>query len=413
MGLLSFLKKTPQKIEAAGDAYFNVNKFGSAKLEYEYALDMIEKKHPDEAAMKERVQEKLKNSKESLARQHLESGDRLIEGNALDEAKKLFSLALSLTEDSGLQQMLKERMVVEIVETPDEEPEALFYSDPDTEFESEPEPAEDPVTYDAEHEFDILCMTLPEDMKLAYGTYGDTFKEGLIALSHGDFILAAEKLRMAMDENPSVESHIPVELATALINLGQTEESIECLTAYIQNHPSSFHGISILCDILCDLKRFDHAHKVIEQSPETIRESTEAVRLNGRICFLEGDYQQAEEIFRDVMAATDWDTDVARELAMTLASAGKTQEALTLYTDLLNQCSRCGQRTNPLDKKAFADLSLKMNDFSDKILNLYLDLAHNYAELRSDCFHKASMIFKHNGNDKEAARFRKLADATV
>jgi len=79
----------------------------------------------------------------------------------------------------------------------------------------------------------------------------------------------------------------------------------------------------------------------------------------------------------------------------------------------LNQCTGCGQRLNPLDKKAFADLSIKMNDYSDKILNLYLELANDHEEIRSDCFSKASMIFSRNGNEKEAARFKKLAEATA
>jgi tetratricopeptide (TPR) repeat protein len=213
-----------------------------------------------------------------------------------------------------------------------------------------------------------------------------------------------------MEENPSDDSHIPVELATALIHLGQTEKAIEHLTFYLQKNPTSFHGLSMLCDIFCELKRFDVAHGIIEQSPDTVRESAAVVRLNGRVYFLEGDYQQAEETFRNVLDVMGWNTDVARELAMTLAASDKTVEAMSLYADILNQCAGCGQRLNPLDKKAFADLSLKMGDFSDKILKLYLELANDHEDIRSDCFSKASIIFSRSGNEKEAARFKKLAE---
>lgn len=403
MGLFSFLIKSPEKKEAAGDAYFNASKFGSAKLEYESALELIEKKHPDDAAMKDRVLEKLKNSRESLALQHLETGDRLIESNALDEAERLFALALSLTENPELQQTLKGRIALTIKDIPEDE----------DEVDQMDEPTEEPEDYDAEHEFEVLCMTLSEDMGQAYKSYGDTFKEGFLALSHGDFDRAAVLLHSAMEEHPSDDSHIPVELATALIHLGQADKAIEHLTFYLQNNPSSFHGISMLCDIFCELKRFDLAHGVIEQAPETMRESATGARLNGRIYYLEGDYKKAEEIFRDVLTDKGWNTDVARDLAMTLGASDQNEEAKALYADLLNQCAGCGQRLNPLDKKAFADLSLKMNDYSDKILKLYLELANDHEDIRSDCFSKASMIFSRNGNEKEAARFKKLAEATV
>jgi tetratricopeptide (TPR) repeat protein len=405
MGLFSFLIKSPEKKEAAGDAYFNASKFGSAKLEYESALELIEKKQPDDAAMKDRVLEKLKNSRESLAVQHLETGDQLVESNALDEAERLFTLALSLSENPELKQTLKDRMSLIIKDMPEDED--------DYEVDQMDEHTEEPEEYDAEHEFEVLCMTLSEEMGQAYKSYGETFKEGFLALSHGDFERAAELLHRAMEENPSDDSHIPIELATALIHLGQADKAIEHLTFYLQNNPSSFHGISMLCDIYCELKRFDLAHGVIEQASETIRNSAEGARLNGRIYFLEGDYKRAEEIFRDVLNAKGWNIDVARDLAMTLGVSDQTEEAKALYADLLNQCTGCGQRLNPLDKKAFADLSIKMNDYSDKILNLYLELANDHEEIRSDCFSKASMIFSRNGNEKEAARFKKLAEATA
>ncbi|MFA6010435.1 MAG: tetratricopeptide repeat protein [Desulfobacteraceae bacterium] len=403
MGLFSFLIKSPEKKEAEGDAYFNARKFGPAKLEYESALELIEKKHPDDAAMKDRVLEKLKNSRESLARQHLETGDKLIESNALDEAERMFSLALSLTENPELQLTLKGRIALTIKDMPEDE----------DEVDQMDEPTEEPEDYDAEHEFEVLCMTLSEEMGQAYKSYGETFKEGFLALSHGDFDRAAVQLHKAMEEHPSDDSHIPVELATALIHLGQADEAIDHLTFYLQNNPSSFHGISMLCDIFCELKRFDLAHGVIEQAPETMRKSATGARFNGRIYYLEGDYKKAEEIFRDVLTDKGWNTDVARDLAMTLGASDQNEEAKALYADLLNQCAGCGQRLNPLDKKAFADLSLKMNDYSDKILKLYLELANDHEEIRSDCFSKASMIFSRNGNEKEAARFKKLAEATA
>lgn len=400
MGLFSFLTKSPQKTEAAGDAYFNANDFGLAKLEYESALDMIERKHPDDTASKERVRVKLTQSKESLARQHCESGDQLVDVNAMDEAERLFSLALTLTEDPELAKALKERIALTVPDSPGDEP------DNAQGFESEV----DSAANDIDHEFEVLCMTMPEDIGLAYHSYGEAFKEGFIALSRGDFLKAADKLRIALSEHEDEDTHIPVELATAHINLWQPEPAMELLTEYLQNHPSSLHGISLLCDLYCDLEQIDMAHEVIENLPEEVRTSTEVIRLNGRIYHQQGDYERAEEIFRELLALTDWDTDIARELAMTLTAAGKTEEAMNIYAHLLNQCTQCHQRLNPLDKKAYADLSIQLNDFSDKILDIYLSLGKDYPVLRKECYEKAGMIFNHQGNHKEAARFQKLAE---
>ncbi len=400
MGLFSFFSKSPQKAEEKGDAYFSANNFGQAKLEYETALDILKKKHPDDADMKDRVLEKLKNSKESLARQHLENGDRLVTANSLNEAENLFRIALSLTENPELQQKLRERFSSDRNE--------IFVGETgaDSELTDETEPD------DSDNEFEVLCAILPDETVQAYRSYGDTFKEGFIALSNADFARAAEKLRLAMEENPSDDSHIPVELATALIHLGETEQAIELLTVYLQNNPSSFQGITILCDILCELKQFDQAHGVIDQSPENVKETVEAHLHKARIYFYEKNYQSAEEIYSRIIEVIGWREEVARELARTLAASEKNEEAADIYADLLNKCSGCGQRVNPLDKKAFADLLFKMNDFSEKTLNLYMDLANDYEEIRSECFSKVSTIYSNIGNEKEAARFQELAEAT-
>lgn len=399
MGLFSFLKKSPEKLEAAGDAYMDAKDFGGAKLEYESALSLIERKHADNTDLLQRVKQKLTHSKESLARKHLASGDDLVDVNAMDEAERLFSLALTLTEDPELQKALKDRIGLTVKVTPHDEP-----ADDTNGPEGEPE------IPDEDHQLEVLCMTMPDDMAEAYMSYGDTFKEGYLALSRGDFIRAADKLRLALKEHEDENTHIPVELATAHYNLWQPEPAIELLTGYLQSYPASYQGISLLCDVYCDLRQHEFAREVINELPEIVRTSLEIVRLKGRIYHQEGDYDNAEAVFRDALKTSEWDMDVARELAMTLEAAGKTEEALEIYTGILNECTQCHQRINPLDKKAYADLSFRLNDFSDKVLDIYLNLGKDYPVLRKDCYEKACTIFSHHGNHKEAARFRKMAE---
>lgn len=405
MGILSFLFKSPQKLEEKGDTYFAAEDFGSAKLEYEAALALIEKKHPDETTARDAILVKLKNSREFLARQHLKTGDNLVEANVADEAANLFSIALSLTEDTELRQKLQSRLTSTGMETPTDD--ITGFSTP-----GETQASYEPENENSDHTFEILCATLPEKTAEAYASYGDSFKEGYIALSNGEFETAAENLAKALDENPSMDSLIPVELATALIHLDQIDQAIDLLTRYTEDNPSSIQGVSLLCDTFCDLQRFDQAHEVIDRSPAGIRKSIGGQLHKGKIFFLEGNYKKAEENYRSAMESTGWHDDIARELAVTLDAAGKKEEALSIYADILNKCTGCGQRPNPLDQKSFADLSFEMNDFSDKTLKLYLDLANDYQEIRSDCFYKAGMIYRHNGNDEESERFLQLSEAT-
>ncbi len=405
MGIFSFFSKSPQKLEEKGDIYFTSDKFGLAKLEYEAALKLIEKKHPDDTILKEKVLDKLKNSKESLARQHLKTGDELVEVDVLDEAKTLFSIALSLTEDPELKKTLIERCNSYDIEILDGEG-----NDAST-------PVKEPAprsfgNNNSDHSFEILCATLPEETAQAYSSYGEHFKEGYIALSNEDFATAAEKLQQAMADCPATNSLIPIELATALTHLDQSEQAIGLLTLYIQDNPSSIHGISLLCEIFCDLKQFDLAHDVIDRSPQNIRETLGGVLNKGRIYFLENNYQMAETSYRSALDSIGWNDDIARELAMTLNAAGRKEESINIYSELLNKCAGCGQRPNPLDLKAFADLSFEMDDFSEKTLKLYLDLADNHPSIRSDCFYKASMIYHNTGNEEEFKRFQQLAEAT-
>ncbi len=215
-----------------------------------------------------------------------------------------------------------------------------------------------------------------------------------------------------MADYTATDSLIPIELATALLHLSKTEQAIELLTLYIQENPSSIHGVALLCDIFCDLNQFDKAHDVIDRSPQSIRETLGGILNKGRIYFLEGNYQMSETNYRSALDSIGWNDDIARELAITLGAAGKKEEAINIYVELLNKCVGCGQRPNPLDQKSFADLSFEMNDFSDKTLELYLDLANDHPSIRSDCFHKASMIYQNIGNEEEFKRFRQLAEAT-
>jgi len=76
---MGFLKKyfsqDPEKIEQKGDAFLKASNWGRAKLEFEKALDALEKTSSDDSS-KTRLRDKLVQAKEALAHEHRQAGER-------------------------------------------------------------------------------------------------------------------------------------------------------------------------------------------------------------------------------------------------------------------------------------------------------------------------------------------------
>lgn len=395
MGILSFFSKNPEKLEQKGDACFASEDFGSAKIQYEKALTGIEKKSPDNTGLKERVLEKLKQSKEALAQQHVETGDDLVEAGILDTARNLFNLALELTENPETKADLKKRLA-NLDEGEKAGPVEFSDSDP-----CETKPGHVSET----DEFHLLCATLPEEMEEAYLSYGDPFRKGYLALSRGEFETAAEMLEKAMAEETATDTFIPLELSTALIHLGKAEDARLLLEDFLQSHPASMQGVNLLSDLLCEMELYEKAHALLDSSPDSVKNSLEALLHKGRIYFREGKYQNAASLYQSHLKEKGWSDAVARALAETLEALGQMEEARDMVTALLNRCAGCGGRPDPFDRKKFADLSFELEDFSDKTLELYLSLAKEIPGISSECYDKVSRIYRARGNEAEAQRY--------
>ena len=80
---MGFLKQlflqSPEKYEQKGDEFFNNSLWGMAKIEYEKALDALEKLSDGPNEAEARLEEKLGKSKESLALEHKQTGEDLME----------------------------------------------------------------------------------------------------------------------------------------------------------------------------------------------------------------------------------------------------------------------------------------------------------------------------------------------
>lgn len=405
MGILKiFSGKEPGEYEKKGDSFFEDKKYGLAKIEYETALNKLKKRDPNNIDTINRLQDKITHSKEALALQHKQTGEELIQAEMFDDAEDIIRLALELTEDPTLKIKLEEQLqeihnhftAKESKEIPD--------------FEGNGENnEEDGYQETGEEYFTALCGSLSEEMQKDYHNYGDAFKTGYIALNQGNFELAEAKLSQALEENHLTNSFIPLELATAYLNLKKYEEALPLLKGFLKEHPDSLQAYHLLCEIFWEKKDFDQAQKLLDSCPEELFDSLHIQLLRGETLFQAKRYQEAESLYLDYIESSGWDENIARSLAKIYEALLEKEKARDTYSEIINQCSSCGLQIDVFIKHRYADLCFESKQYSEDILGLYLSLVQEDPDNRALYCEKISQIYSAQGNEKEARRYKLLA----
>ncbi|MBW2208383.1 MAG: hypothetical protein JRG79_15865, partial [Deltaproteobacteria bacterium] len=381
---------------------FKAQAYGDAKLEYEAGLHKLEKKNPENSGLKRRLQEKILQSKEALALYHKQRGDEIMESQYYEGAEEVFRLALELTENPDLKIELRERLQEiqdhygqgETIDSQDFHPEERVTEEQDYHVQED-------------EYFAALCGSLSDkEREKAYKSYGDAFKEGYLALNQGDFKLAATKLSQAMEENPLPKTYIPLELATACLNLGRNEEVRRLLTSFLKYQPDSLQGYQLLCETFWALKEFDHAQELLRTCPRELAESPHILLLRGETLFQDKRFQEAKSLFLDYLKSSDWDENIALSLARTHEALDEKEKALDLYGDAMKKCSGCGSRIAPFVKQRYADISLECGQYSTSILEIYLSLVQEAPDNKEYYYRKIHEIYTALGNEEEARRYR-------
>lgn len=399
MGLFSFLTgKSPEDIEGVGDKYFNDSEFGAAKIEYEKALDKAERKIPDNRDYIQTLQGKIGNAKEWLAKAHQQNGELLMESQNFAEAEDLFWLALELTNDLDLKQEVKSALSRLNALMPSDRPELPLAS----------VPAVDVLDSEDEY-FAILCNALPENIKQAYHSYGQTFKQGFIALNNGDFKTAVKKLSDALEENPSERLMIALELSTAHMNLGQYDRASGLVSQFVQSQPNELRGYQMLCDIYWATGNFDGAVRLIEGCPAQLKDTFPLQVLLGETFFQMERFADAKTIFLACQSRYGQNELVSRALAKIFESMGEAEKAKNIYGQILAGCTQCGARTDPFVKRRYAELCFASGERSSRVLELYLSVAQEDPDSREDCYQRIGEIYEALGNVKEARRYQSLS----
>jgi len=400
-----FSGKTPEEYEQKGDELLSVDLWGKAKVEYERALDKLEKITPRNYELKTRLQEKILQVKEALALGHKQNADDLMESGFFDDARELYVLAQELSADS----MLKNDLKMRLEELDFQLDKTLEQELPDFDFEnSETEKAEFPEQDD--EYFRALCGTLPKDIQKDYLNYGNNFKNGYMALNRGDFEMAAGYLSRAMKEDPSAGSYISLELATAYLNLGKHSEAQQLLEAFIESRPQALPGYQLLCEIFWEKKAFDQAEALLAAVPDELTKSVAVYLLKGETHYHAGNFGGAKGFYRNFLATYGWNELVARALAKTHEAMNEPANARNVYREIMDQCSSCHARLDPFIKQRYADLCFDSGMYNSEILELYLSLAQEIPANAADYFEKVSRICSAQGNEGEARRFRAIAE---
>jgi len=395
----TFFNQDPEKTEQKGDVFLKASDWGRAKLEFEKALNALGKTSSDDVS-ETRLRDKLVQTKDALAHEHRQTGEDLIEAECYDEAREFLKLALDLTRDPALISDV-EKLMHEIAR--------LTAGDIQMEVpQSDLTPLADDETYTGDQDdetFMALCSALPEEVQEAYLSYGESFKTGYLALNRGDFDLAADNLSHALEENPAPDSIIPLELATAYLNLEKLDEARRLLETFLQHHPDALPGYQVLCEVYWEIGAFDQAETLLTDCPDDLKNSLAYVLLRGETLSQAGSHPEAASLYQDFMEAYGWNEPVAIALAGTLETLGNLESALDLYAKIMNQCRSCHICIDPLIKRRFADISFDLGRHSSAIMEMYLSLVQDDPENAPLYFQKISRIYASMGNEEEARRF--------
>ena len=408
-----FSGKKPEAYEQKGDAYAANGLWGNAKVEFERALSRLEKERAVDHETAGRLALKINRVSEELALEHQENARNLVAGGYGEEARDLFILALELTRDDSLQNELQEEIdALEIVPS-GASPAAMPV------WESREDPADDEmneatdlevVPGDQDETFFALCGTLPEEVQMAYLGYGRNFKTGYLALNAGDFEAAAHYLSLALADNQGRDTYIPLELATACLNLGEHTQVRELLEPFVVSHPDVLPAYQLLCDVYWESGDTDKAEHLLTSISEDLQASVSVALLKGETHRRAGSDRGARSYYLQFMETHGWHESIAKALAEAHTALGEVEEARSIYQGIMDNCRSCHARIDPFVKDRYAELSFASGSRDTATLELYLSLAQEIRENAHHYYDRVSRIYAAQGNETEASRFRSFSD---
>lgn len=404
MGLFKmFTGKSPADYERTGDTQSRNKAWGEAKLAFESALDKLAKQSPADPVMNHRLLQKLSHTKEALAKEQQKEAMALLDAGCVKDALELFALAIELTKNPQLKEALAQQIQSARHDRRENQDHTAVFR-----LRQDGPKVEANIDHADDH-FNILLGALPEEVQRAYRSYGYHFKQGYLALNQGEFDQAVTYLLQAAEENPSPQSLVPLELATAYMNLGQAAAARPLLEALVQHQPDLLPALQLLCEVYWEDNAFDQAMGLLDALSPEQAQSMSAYLLRGETLLQANRHKEAQAYFQNLLERYDWNETIALGLARAQEALGLTTEARNVYGQVISQCSGCGTRIDPSVKRKYADLSLACGDFSPKVLEYYLALSQEDPANAAQYCHNISKIYASLGHETESKRFQSIA----
>ena len=416
MGILKFFSsKDPADYDNKGDALVAAGTYGKAIVEYERALERLEKISPWDDGYRQNLRHKINGCKENLALEHEKLAKEMMEAGHDDDARQYVELALELTRDD----QLKAKLDQHLLQLDESKIAGIQKTLPNFDIpHQEEEPADGPIHPDKEtiqpdqddEYFTALIGTLPDEIQESYRNYPTDFKAGYMALNQGDFEMAAERLSQALQEIDDPQSYVSLELATAYFNLRKYEDACLHAESFLKYHPDALPAYQLLCEIYWETKRFDRAETLLDDLPDELTESVAGYLLRGETLYQAQKYAEAKAFYRDFLKKYEWHEGISRALAKTHEALGERTNARYIYGEIMDQCRGCHARIDPYIKQKFADLSMESGLNTTEVLELYLSLAQEVPQYAADYYQKISRIYSAQGNESEAHRFQLISE---
>ena len=187
----------------------------------------------------------------------------------------------------------------------------------------------------------------------------------------------------------------------------------QLLETLLDHHPDTLPAYQILCEIYWEQGAFDRADALLASIPDELAMSLAVFALKGETLFQAGHFDVAKTFYRDFLATHGWNESIAGALARTYEALNELDHARRMYIEIMERCSGCHGRVDPLVKEKVADLSFAAGMHDTAVLELYLSLAQERPENASVYYAKVGRIYQTTGNETEARRFQALADQTA
>ena len=212
-----------------------------------------------------------------------------------------------------------------------------------------------------------------------------------------------------MEEDPSPESFIPLELATALLNLRRLDDARGLLEPFLERHPDVLPGYQVLCEVFWEMGAFDRAEALLASCAEELKASGAHVLLRGETLSQAGRHSEAVALYASFIETYGPHNDILKALAGSYETLGDFVKARDLYMDLMNQCQSCHTAVDPLVHRKLTDIRFHLGEHKTTVLESYLALARADPLNRALYFDRISCIYTTLGNETEARRFAQFA----